>query len=380
MNNNVPIFVVGSSRSGTTLLAAMLNAHSNIACGPESQILNKIKPRKIKTILSDPKWPKLAAKALTEIIIAEQRVIDVFDLNEAEVYHQLSQYEPSVAALFEAISGLYAKKQNKPRWAEKTPRHLLHLKTLRKAFPEGRVIRIVRDPRDSALSMRQLPWSSDSYLANLYLWCEWYENSHDFFIDDVYSMTVIYEQLIAEPHETMLKICDFIGEEFQPEMLDTKKSSDSVTTTKEVWKKQVSGPLDSSRLYRWKRELSTPEALISSVVCEKWLKIFSYENDLIAKECYRADGLDRRRIDANIPWLYQQADVGKFFLPYSTSAQRTVHFVDDQEIARWRSFFRRLHRVASDKFADRNPQLKFTELQSKYTWRRRLLTTLAPSL
>lgn len=289
-----PVFIVGGSRSGTSLLAAMLNGHSSIACGTETQILKKIPHRRLKQVLDDASWPDQAVKHLSRITLAGQRVIDNFEISEQELRDTLSQYPPGVAALFESIAGVYAYRQGKERWAEKTPRHILNLETLRDAFPKAKIIRIMRDPRDAAISMCQLPWASDHVLTNFYIASDWYHQSDSFFDKDSGSITVIYEDLIKEPATTLQAICAFIEEEFEPSMLDTSVSGASVATKNEHWKKQVSGPLDSSRLFRWKREMETPLAKACTFAGGDWLKRFDYPVDFEPEEVVHISGFYRR--------------------------------------------------------------------------------------
>lgn len=376
--NNHPIFIVGASRSGTTLLAAMLNAHSRIACGPESQILNKIKPRQLKKILADIYWPRLAVDALSKITIAEEPVLSAFSLQKAEVENALQRKPPGTGALFEAVAGLYAEKQGKPRWAEKTPRHLLHLHTLRSAFPEGRIIRIVRDPRDSALSMRQLPWASDTYLANLYLWCAWYEQSDAFFDRDPRAMTVIYENLIANPRAELQRICDFIGESFEEAMLDTANSGAMLATKNEIWKQQVSAPLDPGRLFRWKRELSRADRVISDTVCQKWLHKFGYECQKEAVSVLPCKGLHGRAIERNLEWIYANLEKGRVCMEsYSwRTVDEVVVFMDIADFKSHRSYAKILSSLLWRRLTGKKTAIKFNHLDVGFKMKKNILRYL----
>lgn len=276
-NINSPIFIVGSSRSGSSLLAAMLGAHSHIACGAETQLLPKIKPKQLDEILNDPEWPKCAVDQLSKLTLAGQRVTEIYNITDDEIYKTLIKKPRSIASLFESITENFAKQHNKIRWAEKTPRHLIYLDILRKEFPDAKIIRVVRDPRDSALSMRKLDWSSDEYFPNLYIWESWYRQSDKFFESDHNSMTIRYEDLMASPPDVLGKLCQFINEDYEAGMLETSKSGKLVSTPNERWKKQVSEKLDMSRCYRWKIELSDIENLASEFVVRNWLLKFGYE-------------------------------------------------------------------------------------------------------
>ena len=278
--NNSPIFIVGSSRSGTSLLAAMLSAHSRIACGPETQILHKTSKTRLTRILEDTEWPKRATNHLSKIQLADQPIIDIYDLTKQQLRQDLATRPQSITSLFEALAGSFARRHGKPRWAEKTPRHLLHLDAIRKEFPDAKIIRIVRDPRDSALSMRKLNWSSNDYLPNLYIWNDWYDKTDSFFATDTNSTTIRYEDLVHSPEDALTSLCQFIDEDFEENMLHTSESGKLVATKNETWKQQVSEKLDTSRCYRWKIELSEIENAGSKHLMSKWLIKFNYETSI----------------------------------------------------------------------------------------------------
>ncbi|WP_375504726.1 sulfotransferase [uncultured Jatrophihabitans sp.] len=114
--------------------------------------------------------------------------------------------------MLRALIELNARMQGKPRWVEKTPNHLLHVAQVRSAFSDARILRVVRNPRDVAHSMRQLPWGSRSAIANGLLWADWHARSeHEFAPKHADVLTVRYEDLMSSPESTLTTICDFDG-------------------------------------------------------------------------------------------------------------------------------------------------------------------------
>ena len=57
-------------------------------------------------------------------------------------------------AWFEAFCRLWAARAGKPRWGEKTPRHVYRIPDILARYPEARVIAMIRDPRAIAASYR----------------------------------------------------------------------------------------------------------------------------------------------------------------------------------------------------------------------------------
>ena len=292
-----PIFIVGAPRSGTTLLASMLAGHSQIACGPETQFFNKSNAR-LKAALKDPAWPRQAVKLVTSLTLAEQPVTELFGHSKRDVQTFLEAREPSVQALLESLTALYAAKQGKPRWAEKTPNHLLHLPKIRALYPGAPVVRIVRDPRDSALSVRQLPWASRSALANAYLGDTWFRKSQPFFGSDANTFTVRYEDLVKEPEAVLTRVCAFIGETFQPGMLETQKTARNVSSPNESWKAQNAQALDQSRTQLWQKEPNPTLQQALTHVCAAGIEAFGYPCPAHPRETLRAYPLNLHAVAA----------------------------------------------------------------------------------
>lgn len=250
-----PVFIVGAPRSGTTLLAAIINGHSNLACGPETHLFNKISQKELEKAVKDRRWPNRALKLLMRLELSGQSVVELFSLTRDDIYDYLNLGKPSTRTMLESVTYQYAIKKGKKRWAEKTPNHLLHLNQIRESFPNAPVVRIVRDPRDTVLSMCKLPWSSQSPIANSLLWMSWFNESKHFFDSDTNSVTVRYENLIRNPVTELKRVCALIGEVFEPEMLNTEVSAKDVTSPKETWKENVGDPLAKDRIYAWKSSL-----------------------------------------------------------------------------------------------------------------------------
>ena len=307
---NQPILIVGAPRSGTTLLSALLSSHSRIACGPETHFFSKLDPLALKAAVQDRAWPAKGVTLLKSLKLSGAPVHQLFNLEINEIANYLQRQQPSVSALLEALTKLHAQKQGKPRWAEKTPNHQLHLPAIRTAFPNATILRIVRDPRDSALSMRKLPWASQSVLANCYLWTHWYYSSRSFFNTDSNTLTIRYEDLLAQPNETLQLICDRISEPFEQSMLNTSQAATSVAPSNEPWKQQVSQPIDASRAYVWRRKLPQELWNAASHICQAGIEEFGYELTSKPSKTVMMYHLSRPFIESNQSLITNAANKG----------------------------------------------------------------------
>lgn len=334
---DAPIFVVGAPRSGTTLLASMLAGHPRIACGPETHFFNKLSPGHLRAALADRAWPDRAVQLVLSLTLAGQAVTELFGHSERDLREFLAAREPSTGALLESLTALHARKRGKARWAEKTPNHLLHLPAIRRHYPGAPVVRIVRDPRDSALSMRQLPWASPSALANAHLWSAWFSASQPFFRSDARSFTVRYEDLVHEPEGVLTAVCGFIGEVFEPGMLEFTQTATDVSSPKETWKAGNARTLDAGRTERWRQEPDPTLRRALSYTCREGIGAFGYPCAETPKATVRAHPLGPRTAEAHESTLLRAAaqetqfceaerpstEAGLVFLPAEGGPRRT---------------------------------------------------------
>src|SRR5437773_11128912 len=150
--------IVGSPRSGTTLLRFMLDSHPELAIPPETGFLKR-RPKRW--------WSR---KSLREIffraVINYPSPVPVwpdFEIPEEAFWEALTEITPfTIAEGYRAFYRLYAARFGKSRWGDKTPLYCLDLNAIRRVLPEARFIHIIRDGRDAALSLRRM-WFSPGW-------------------------------------------------------------------------------------------------------------------------------------------------------------------------------------------------------------------------
>jgi hypothetical protein len=272
-----PIFVVGLPRSGTTLLAAMLGAHPHIDCGPETRFFSWLERANTKALLDAASWPDRATEFVCGLRLQEKPVHGLFGISRDEVRAYLATRRPSIAAMLESLTAQRADRDGKPRWAEKTPRHLESLDRIRASWPEALVVRVVRDPRDVAVSMTRVPFGADSTVVNLCNGLAQDRASRAFFEGDRDCITVRYEDLIADAEGMLRRLCRFLDEDFDSRMLDRRDGADSIAADHEWWKRKAAEPLDSSRAGAWRTEMAPDVARFAALHCRDQLAAYGYE-------------------------------------------------------------------------------------------------------
>lgn len=271
----LPCFVVGSPRSGTTLMSVLLGRHSEIAATPETEFLSHL-------------WFAGKLDTGTTASGTHQQVIEVgwrhcpaledLHLDRVDVLRRFERHEPTQAGLLRAILEEFAVQQQRKTVVEGTPHHLRFVPTLAKWFPEAKFVCMMRDGRDYAESMLAEDWSGNSraYLASLW--------AHNAELADRYRrefadrfLVVRYEDLVARPRNEVARVCAFVDIEEEPQMIEAGAPSSAVPPRLADRKQRELSPIDASSVGRWKRRTSAEDAELMAVMMNRWLGHWGYE-------------------------------------------------------------------------------------------------------
>jgi len=209
-------FIVGAPRSGTTLLAAMFHRHPLVAVTPESHFFRILSERAMDPAEPFREWPGDALALLDALPWFE-----AFGLEAGAVVRRVDACGAprTPVSLFGALGTLYAERRGKPMWMEKTPDHVRFLDAIRASFPRAKVLHIVRDGRDVALSLSKAGWPAyvGSTVANTNTWLRFLQRVERFLHST--DGTVRYKDLIERPEEELSRLCAVVGLAFHPSML-----------------------------------------------------------------------------------------------------------------------------------------------------------------
>jgi hypothetical protein len=263
----------------------MLASHSRLSCGPETHFFRWLSNTKPEELLQPEQWPVRAVRFLDSITFSNYRdaertsVIEKYEIEKARVEKFLSEREPAIAHILASVTVPLMEDFGKSRWIEKTPDHIQDVSEIRKNFPTSPVIQIIRDPRDVTISLMKVPWGARSLLGGLLYWKRLYESSASFFREDPLAYTLKYENLVTCPVDELRRLCQFIGENFEAEMLDTSKSGIKLNSKNVSWKEKASQPLDPSRVSVWRKELSAAENWLAEAFIGDKLVELGYPNE-----------------------------------------------------------------------------------------------------
>ncbi len=264
MNDKPPIFVVGNPRSGTTLMRVLLSAHPNIYITHEPwfYIWNSLCPDDV----SGDQFLRYYFQTFS---------FRWLKIARSEVLKNLPPTLPrkDVHWAFREIMRLKAEALGRNRYGEKTPGETDYLKDIYEDFPDARVIVMVRDPRSTVDSTRKMVWGSKSDLANAIVY-ERTRRKIDKFRDRV--LIVKLETLRLDPEGEMRRVLEFVGEEWDPAVLDHAANNPAPDDMPPVpWLRTASEPLVSTEM---RLPNMAPERLrLIETVCRTSMSRYGYE-------------------------------------------------------------------------------------------------------
>jgi hypothetical protein len=218
-----PFFLVGSERSGTTLLRLMLAHHRAIECAPEFEFLVEHMPAAggFPAVDDYREW-LLTNRVFLPHGLTIDRALDY----------------PALARSFVAQYGARSAKPILGATCHK------HFDRLLRIWPRARFVHLLRDGRDVARSCIGMGWAAnvwhgaERWIEAEALWTELAprvasERRHE----------LRYEDLIRSPEHELARLCAFLGADYDPGMLDYAADSSYERPDPQLigqWKKKLS--------------------------------------------------------------------------------------------------------------------------------------------
>lgn len=243
------VFVVGASRSGTTMLCRSLGLHSQLHGMKESHFFGDLwDPYASNAEVSEDK-----AKSLLLTLISRQENNVWGDGEDMSLYHPkveeqlgyLKEMKPS--EIFRVHCQSLARENHKSIAIEQTPRNIYYAKSLLDMYKNALIIEVVRDPR-AVLNSQRDRWKMRKLGAKNVPWSEiirTYLNYHPITMSLLWIkaakaglalkgnsrvIQVKYEDLVCQPEQLLHKLSAFIGVNFESDMLNVPHISSSTRT------------------------------------------------------------------------------------------------------------------------------------------------------
>ena len=218
-----PIFIVGLSRSGTTLVRELFNGHDqiNLPRG-ESHIL----PMLVNRFGEHPDFADPGVR--NNIVNTIETSMFVELLNRKSMFPDLKplcRVSPdNWQSFLEKLFRSCAVDQDKTDacWGDKTPGYLAHMQMLKRICPDARFVHIVRDVRDRCISVHGR-WGKNRFRA-AHQWAAELEKA-DRFAGELGPdyLEIHYEELIQNPDTVLERVCAFLDLEYQEKMKQLKQ-------------------------------------------------------------------------------------------------------------------------------------------------------------
>jgi len=273
MSNLSPIFIVGTQRSGTTLLRLILNAHSQISIPEEATFLMPLLKRKY---FERPISGSELRSFVNYLSLNPQFKLWNYDISS--LISSLSQKDTiTLRELLDELFSSYSRSQGKKIWGDKTPSFFRKIDILYSLFPNAKFIHIIRDGRDVFDSWRKMDPSKNNAAVVALDWCYKLFTIEKSFvkIPSDKKITIRYEDLLENPEQVVKLLCKLIDIKYESNMLNFYRTSNKYIGSHHS--KLIFQPINKYNRFKWKKTLSLNEAESFTLIAKYYLKKYNYE-------------------------------------------------------------------------------------------------------
>lgn len=291
------IYVVGLSRSGTTLLTTILDSHSDISMGYElipsklgslKEIVASIKNARDNGAITAREVSKLLPEQLSSdcgvfikrsarALITPDLLIEVlqkFSSNNTDNPKTLSER----TSLASAVVARKQQLEGTENSGFKIP--ITVVDELKRGTEDVRIIAVIRDPRDVFASQlkRKMAVSPRSFSSR---WDLYSTKILKYQQSGIIDLIVRYEDMVTNLDTTISTIQNKlkIKKDAQMKVFYKSKASINAPGQKHVNSKELSRDVFDSSINRWRKELIDEEAELIESICKKNMQQFGYRTD-----------------------------------------------------------------------------------------------------
>jgi hypothetical protein len=292
-------FIAGQAKSGTTLLAALLDNHPELLVLPQETayfptVLEKyatagrraqfdyLTTQSFSRVLfgGEPKWREHEYKSFPQAKFRETFERTAFDPanRQRDLLALMAQsYAETMGIELDQIK----------RWVEKTPANRDHVDGMFRRFPHAKLLVTLRDPRAILATQIALEKTRQTKRFSVYYviahWRVAAKLARRIRSGDFPGLFVQFEQLVSEPAGVMKKVCDYLDINFHPEVVLAP------TKIGEPWGGNSAAQTAFSNInpepaLRWEKELSGDEVGWVEWHCRDLMPEFGYEPRLASRK------------------------------------------------------------------------------------------------
>jgi hypothetical protein len=257
MHRREILFIFGPARGGTTLVGNLLCKWFDVGTGPEGTFVKsayKVWSKRAPFASSKERIrfaEYLCKSQMLQIIRERYPQGERFSVTSEDILERMqgNNVADGIYAVFKAVSDY----QQKSRVGNKNPAYWRYLPLLLKLFPnESKFIFVLRDGRDVALSLKNVPWGGHSPYESAVHWRDMVKAVDEFqkTISKERILTIKYENLLCDPTDTLRQIAAFLGEPNVELLIDNFSKSGQDEIARDNYNKWITEmDSDSVRIY-----------------------------------------------------------------------------------------------------------------------------------
>jgi len=275
----MPLFMIGTQRSGSNLLRLMLNQLPGVAAPHPPHLLQRLMPLQAGygNLADDSNFARLVDDTC-RLVELNPVPWEGVNFDRAEIAGRCRTR--SVVATAGAVYDRLAEAWGKSGWCCKSLANIQYLDDIERHYQdEAKYIYLYRDGRDVAVSFSKAvvgekhfyhiagEWGATQRIA---LAMRRQIGSRRFF-------GLRYEDITSEPEKAMRALCDFIGTEYSPSMLDFHGTDEArkAARSSELWG-NVTQPVMRDNTRKFVTEASADDVRIFELVAGDVLDALGY--------------------------------------------------------------------------------------------------------
>ncbi len=236
---------MGCSRSGTTLLQGLLASHSRVHTFPETGVFLKAFGMRGRTLPWIPLGITLGRerRALARLLLSQQGALGPLPPLPSRTLSLRRSLE-GLVRFFDDLAAAHGKEA----WVEKTPRHVLHARRIRRAVPGSICLHMARRGEEVVASIvdraRRFPDRFPRQMDPSYGIRQWNRSMRSTVeaMGEPGHAVIVFEDLVRGVEPTLRRLCEILGLDYEPTVASPADPT-AFTDPTEEWKAQVSEPV-----------------------------------------------------------------------------------------------------------------------------------------